>query len=221
MAADRLGFRSVSLSERLLLPVGDEWQQAYGLPDWPAYDALESLTWVAAYTERIRLRTDVIVPPIPASGGAGRRLATLDRLSGGRVDAGIALGWMPEEFAATGVRPRGGSPCSRVAALRACWGPDPVVFEGEHYRIPSANIGPKPERGTIALAIGAVSRAATERAARISDGLTLAFRHWDGIREQMRGTATPAGRGRSCCAADRCCPTTNTRRPRRPGPRTT
>jgi probable F420-dependent oxidoreductase len=197
VAADRLGFRSVSVSERLLLPVGDEWQQTYGLPDWPAYDALESLTWVAAKTERIRLRTDVIVPLFQQPVVLARRLATLDRLSGGRVDAGLALGWMPEEFAATGVPASGRAARFEeyVAALRACWGPDPVVFEGEHYRIPAANIGPKPERGTIPLAIGAVSRPATERAARIGDGLTLAFRHWDGIREQIAWYRDAGGRG--------------------------
>jgi probable F420-dependent oxidoreductase len=197
VAADRLGFRSVSLSERLLLPVGDEWQQAYGLPDWPAYDALESLTWVAAKTERIRLRTDVIVPLFQQPVVLARRLATLDRLSGGRVDAGIALGWMPEEFAATAVPASGRATRFEeyVAALRACWGPDPVVFEGEHYRIPPAKIGPKPERGTIPLAIGAVSRAATERAARIGDGLTLAFRNWDGIRDQIAWYRDAGGHG--------------------------
>ena len=197
MAADRLGFRSVSLTERLLLPVGDEWQQAYGLPDWPAYDALESLTWVAAKTERIRLRTDIIVPLFQQPVVLARRLATLDRLSGGRVDAGVALGWMPEEFTATGVPPSGRAAMFEecVAALRACWGPDPVTFEGEHYRIPRAKIGPKPERGTIPLAIGAVSRPATERAARIGDGLTLAFRNWDGIRAQIAWYRDAGGQG--------------------------
>jgi probable F420-dependent oxidoreductase len=197
VAADRLGFRSVSLSERLLLPVGDEWQQAYGLPDWPAYDAIESLTWVAARTERIRLRTDVLVPLFQQPVVLARRLATLDRLSGGRVDAGVALGWMPEEFTATGVAASGRAARFEecLAALRACWGPDPVMFEGEHYRIPPANIGPKPERGTIPLAIGAVSRAATERAARIGDGLTLAFRNWDGIRAQIAWYRDAGGQG--------------------------
>ena len=53
-AADRLGLSSVSLSERLLLPAGPDWSEDFGLPDWPAYDAIESLTWVAAKTSRVR-----------------------------------------------------------------------------------------------------------------------------------------------------------------------
>lgn len=72
-----------------------------------------------------------------------------------------------------------------IAALRACWAPDPVVFDGEHYGIPPSKIGPKPTRGTIPLAIGVVSRAAAERAARLGDGLTVGFRNWDATREQL------------------------------------
>lgn len=197
VAADRLGFRSVSLSERLLLPVSPDAQNAYGLPDWPIYDALDTLAWVAARTERVRLRTDVIVPLFQQPVVLARRLATLDRLSGGRMEAGVALGWLPEEFAATGVPPggRGARFEECVAALRACWGPDPVAFDGRHYRIPPSKIGPKPVQGTIPLAIGAVSRAAVERAARIGDGLTLAFRSWDGFREQLAWYRDAGGEG--------------------------
>jgi alkanesulfonate monooxygenase SsuD/methylene tetrahydromethanopterin reductase-like flavin-dependent oxidoreductase (luciferase family) len=50
-------------------------------------------------------------------------------------------------------------------------------------------------RGTIPLAIGAVSRAAVERAARIGDGLTLAFRTWDDFREQLAWYRDAGGRG--------------------------
>ena len=196
-AADRLGFHSVSLAERLLLPVSPDAQNAYGLPDWPFYDALDTLAWVAARTGRVRLRTDVIIPLFQQPVVLARRLATLDRLSDGRMEAGVALGWLPEEFTATGVPPggRGARFEECVAALRACWGPDPVVFDGRHYRIPPSKIGPKPVQGTIPLAIGAVSRAAVERAARIGDGLTLAFRSWDDFREQLSWYRDAGGQG--------------------------
>src|SRR5688572_1345786 len=100
VAADRLGYSSVSLAERLLMPASPDWQNDFGLPDWPAYDSIETLTWVAAKTQRIRLRTDVIVPLFQQPVVLARRLATLDHLSGGRIDAGVALGWLPEEFEA-------------------------------------------------------------------------------------------------------------------------
>jgi probable F420-dependent oxidoreductase len=197
VAADRLGFRSVSLSERLLLPAGPEWINEYGLPDWPAYDAVETLTWVAAKTQHVRLRTDVIIPLFQQPVVLARRLATLDHLSRGRVEAGVGLGWLPEEFIATGV-PASGRPAmfeESIAVIRACWGPDPVTFEGDHFRIPPSKIGPKPIRGAIPLSIGAVSRAAVERAARIGDGFTIGFRNWDDTRQQLGWYRDAGGNG--------------------------
>ena len=61
-AADRLGFHAVAVFERLLLPAAPDWVNHAGLPEDPAYDALETLTWVAAATERVRLHTAVLVP---------------------------------------------------------------------------------------------------------------------------------------------------------------
>lgn len=196
-AADRLGYRSVSLSERLLLPAGPEWHNDFGLPDWPAYDAIETLTWVAAKTQRIRLRTDVVIPLFQQPVVLARRLATLDHLSGGRVEAGVGLGWLPEEFEAVGIPVSGRAARFEecIAAVRACWAPDPVQFDGAHYRIPRSKIGPKPQRGAIPLAIGAVSRAAVERAARIGDGFTIGFRNWHDTREQIGWYRDAGGSG--------------------------
>jgi probable F420-dependent oxidoreductase len=197
-AADRLGFSSVSLSERLLLPAGAGWRNDFGLPDWPFYDAIESLTWVAAKTNGIRLRTDVVVPLFQQPIVLARRLATLDHLSGGRVEAGVALGWLPEEFEATGIGTTGRvarfEEC--LAAMRACWGADPVEYRGEHYRIPRSKIGPKPLKGTIPVFIGAVARPAVERAARLGDGFTLGFRNWDDTLAQIDWYRVAGGTGR-------------------------
>ena len=196
-AADQLGFRSVSVSERLLLPAGPQWRNDFGLPDWPAYDAIETLTWVAAKTRHVRLRTDVIIPLFQQPVVLARRLATLDHLSGGRAEAGIGLGWLPEEMEATGIPASGRAAKFEecIAALRACWAPDPVEFDGEHYRIPTAKIGPKPWRGTIPLVMGAVSREAVQRAARLGDGFTVGFRNWHDTREQIRWYRDAGGRG--------------------------
>ena len=71
-AADRLGFSSVSLSERLLLPAAPDWSSDFGLPDWPFYDAIESLTWVAAKTSGIGDPLTACAALFPASEGLGR-----------------------------------------------------------------------------------------------------------------------------------------------------
>ncbi len=195
-AAQRLGFHSVSVSERLLLPAHPGWTNDFGLPDHPAYDALETLTWVAARTDSIRLRTDVLVPLFQQPIVLARRLATLDRLSGGRLDVGMARGWLSQEFEATGVAAsrRTAAYEESIAAIRACWGPDPVEFTGRHFRIPPAKVGPKPLDG-IRIYAGGVARPAVERAARIGDGFTVGFRNWGDTLTQVGWYREAGGTG--------------------------
>jgi probable F420-dependent oxidoreductase len=196
-AAERLGFHSVSVSERILLPAADGWRNVYGLPDFAMYDALETLTFVAARTQRIRLLTGTLntlfQPPVVLA----RRLATLDQLSGGRLDVGIGQGWMPEEFVAAGVPlgRRGPGFEEHLAAMRACWGPDPVEFDGRHYRIPRSKVGPKPVNGQLPVYIGGVAQPAIERAARLGDGCILAFRDWESAYTQIDWYRKAGGTG--------------------------
>jgi probable F420-dependent oxidoreductase len=197
-AADRLGFHSVSTSDRLLLPASPDWHNRFGLPESPAYDVLESLTWVAAHTRRVRLVTGVINSLFHSPVVLARRFATLDHLSGGRVDAGLGQGWLPEEFAATGAPLTGRAAAfeEHLAAMRACWGPDPVHCDGPRYQIPMANIGPKPVSGHLPVLIGAVARPAVERAARLGDGFIIGFRGWDSTLEQIDWYRGAGGTGR-------------------------
>jgi alkanesulfonate monooxygenase SsuD/methylene tetrahydromethanopterin reductase-like flavin-dependent oxidoreductase (luciferase family) len=161
-AADEFGFHAVSVSERLLLPVRPDWGNEAGLPVSHVWDPLELLTWAAAHTERVRVSTGIVnavfQPPIVLA----RRLATLDQLARGRLDAGLGQGGggtaetsylIPEEFTAAGVPigRRGSGFVEHVAAMRACWGPDPVEFHGDRYEIPRSVVGPKPYHGTIPL----------------------------------------------------------------------
>ncbi len=192
-AAERYGFHAVSVSKRLLLPVRSDWGNGAKLPESHVWDPLEMLTWAAAHTRRIRVSTGVVnaifQPPIVLA----RRLATLDRLSHGRLDVGLGQGGggtaetsylIPEEFTAAGVPPsrRGAGFVEHVAAMRACWGPDPVEFHGERYRIPRSTVGPKPYNGTIPLFFGALVRPTIERAARSADGVVLVALDWEETR---------------------------------------
>jgi probable F420-dependent oxidoreductase len=184
LAAERLGFHSVSLSERILLPGDDSWRNDFGLPKWPFYDAIETLTWVAGQTSRVRLRTDIVVPLFQRPVVLARRLATLDHLSGGRLEVGVARGWLPTEFEATGVDfdDKGAAFEENVTAMRACWAPDLVEFSGRFYCIPRSRIGPKPAK--IPVYVGGLARKAVARAARIGDGFTIGFRSWEASLEQ-------------------------------------
>jgi alkanesulfonate monooxygenase SsuD/methylene tetrahydromethanopterin reductase-like flavin-dependent oxidoreductase (luciferase family) len=205
-AAERFGFHAVSVSERLLMPVRADWSNDADLPEAYVWDPLEMLTWAAAHTERIRVSTGIVnaifQPPIVLA----RRLATLDQLSRGRLDAGLGQGGggtaetaylIPEEFAAAGVPLgwRGSGFVEHVAAMRACWGPDPVEFHGDHYQIPRSTVGPKPYAGTIPLFFGALVRSTIERAARLADGLVLVAVDWDETRTKIGWYRDACGTG--------------------------
>lgn len=183
--AERLDFASVWVGERLLRP---RHFVSYGgrgaIPEYQkiVYDPLETLTYVAAKTDRIKLGTSVInaffhVPVVLA-----RRFATLDQFSGGRVIAGIGQGWMKEEFETANVplRRRGNGLDDYIGALRAVWGPDPVSYNGRFYHIVESDIGPKPVQVEgIPILFGTSSTAALERAARLADGLNPVLPSWE------------------------------------------
>jgi alkanesulfonate monooxygenase SsuD/methylene tetrahydromethanopterin reductase-like flavin-dependent oxidoreductase (luciferase family) len=99
------------------------------------FDPVETLTYVAAHTRRVRLGTSVIDALFHVPVVLARRLATLDHFSGGRLDVGIGQGWSVDEFDTANVpwRRRGAGFEEFLAALQATWAPDPVTFAGRFY----------------------------------------------------------------------------------------
>ena len=207
-SAEQLGLDSVWTFERLLRPTvpaaaigGGELE----LPETYAsvYDPLETLAFVAARTSTIQLGTSVVDSVLHPPLVLARRLATLDRLCEGRLLAGIGLGWMVAEYEATGVPTtgRGDRFADHIAAMRAAWGPDPVSYDGEHYRMAESTVGPKPVRpdGPTLLA-GSMAPAAVERAARLGLGLNPIMMSWEqlsGTIAAYRETAEAAGHDRA------------------------
>jgi alkanesulfonate monooxygenase SsuD/methylene tetrahydromethanopterin reductase-like flavin-dependent oxidoreductase (luciferase family) len=111
-AAERIGLASIWTFERLMRQTRQPVRfgpYSMVLPDFYAnvYDPLETLAYVAARTSRIRLGTSVLDALFHSPVVLGRRLATLDRFSGGKVVAGLGQGWMEQEFAAAGISPKG------------------------------------------------------------------------------------------------------------------
>src|ERR671933_1349827 len=205
--AERVGLDSVWSFDRQLRPsvpiaMGGPGGPVMEAPEMFAtvYDPIESLTYVAATTTRITLGTSVLDSLFQAPVILARRLATLDRLSAGRLVVGIGQGWMEQEFVAAGVsmKRRGAGFEEHTRAMQAVWGPDPVSFDGRFYRIPESDIGPKPVRPDgPTLLVGAVAPTAVERAARLGAGLTLVIFDWDMVGETIktfRAAATAAGR---------------------------
>ena len=177
--AERLGYESLWTYERLLRPMAEMIPGAGGrLERIPAeyretYEPLETLSFVAALTERIKLGTSIIDALFHVPVVLARRFATLDQLSDGRVIAGLGQGWMPQEFATANVplKRRGAGFDEMVAAMRACWGPDPVEYEGRFYAIEASEVNPKPVQAHLPILVGANSEAGQRRAARIADGI--------------------------------------------------
>lgn len=204
-AAEQLGYDSLWTYERLLRPMAPLLPGPDGelerIPDVyrVTFEPLQTLSHVAALTSRIVLGTNIVNPLFHPPVVLARRYATLDQFSGGRVIAGFGQGWMAQEFAAAAVplKRRGAGFDDVIAAIRACWGPDPVEYAGRFYAIESSEINPKPVRGDIPIVVGANTDGGIDRAARIADGITPLTWTLDGVTAQatrFRTTAERLGR---------------------------
>lgn len=204
--AERLGYASVWVLERLLRPTQPRNSPGGGRgASWPAYyanvyDPIETLTYAAAKTERIKLGTSILIAPLHVPVVLARRLATLDQLSGGRAIAGLGQGWSIDEYDTANVpmKRRGAGFEEFIQAMRAVWAPDLVSFAGRFYRIPESEIGPKPvQPGGPPILIGSTTPAVVERAARVADGLNPTAASWAGLEQgvqNFRNAARAAGR---------------------------
>jgi probable F420-dependent oxidoreductase len=150
--AEALGFASLWVQEHLFFALAPSAPYAArpGMPVPHAYrttwSPLELLTAAAAWTERVRLGTGILVGGYHRPVELAQRLATLDHLSNGRLIVGLSVGWSKDEHDQMDVEfsTRGRRMDELVRALRVCWGPDPVRFEGEFFQIPDSIVGPKP-----------------------------------------------------------------------------
>src|SRR6202035_5225058 len=117
--AEAAGYRSLWTFQRLLVPEGSAMEPVYH----SVLDPMVALGFAAAVTSRIRLGVAVVNLPFISPAVLAKQAATLDVLSRGRHELGLGIGWMPEEFEATGasMERRGARAEEYVAALRALW----------------------------------------------------------------------------------------------------
>ena len=177
--AEKEGLDSVWVFERLLWPVKP--QTSYGgVPNAPipveyqsVLDPLETLTYVAGNTERISLGTSIIDMFFHNPVTLARRFATLDVLSGGRVIAGLGIGWSKDEYDAAGMpfRQKGARADEYMQVLKRIWTDDVVEFKGQFYDIPASKIGPKPvQKPHPPILLGAYSPKTFPRIVKYADG---------------------------------------------------
>ena len=173
--AEQAGYASLWSFQRLLVPEGSSMEPVYH----SVLDPMAALAYAAASTSRIRLGVAVINLPFVSPAYLAKQAATVDILSGGRLDLGLGIGWMPEEFAATGasMARRGARAAEYVAVLRELWADGRSEFGGEFYDIPRSSVAPKPvQPGGPPILLGGLARPALERAGRIADGWVTSSR---------------------------------------------
>ena len=143
-AEDR-GFESIWVAEHVVMFDDYESQYPYaddgrfpGGGDTGLLEPLTALTYLAAVTDRIRLGTGICLVPQRNPVYTAKQVVDLDNLSGGRVDFGIGVGWLKEEFdvVAAPFDHRGARTDEYLQVMRALWTEDPSSFEGEHYDLP-------------------------------------------------------------------------------------
>ena len=150
--AEKEGLDSVWVFERLLWPLKPQTPYG-GIPNTPipveyqsVLDPSETLTYLAGNTERISLGTSIIDIFFHNPVTLARRFATLDVLSGGRVIAGLGIGWSKDEYDVSGIpyKRRGARADEYMQLLKRIWTDDVVEFKGQFYNVPASKIGPKP-----------------------------------------------------------------------------
>ena len=167
--AEELGYHSLWSFQRLLVGADQELDPVYR----SVLDPLVCLGFAAARTSRIRLGVAVVNLPFLSPALLAKQAATIDVLSGGRLDLGLGTGWSPAEFAATNADPqrRGARATEFVSVLRALWSDGVARHDGEFYTVPPSRMAPKPvQRPGPPILLGGVAAAALRRAGRIADG---------------------------------------------------
>jgi probable F420-dependent oxidoreductase len=133
---------------------------------------IAALSFAAAATTRLRIGSYVFANDYRHPLMLAREAATLDVLSGGRVTAGMAVGWTEDEFKALGVpfQERGALSDEYIAAFKALWTQDKPAFRGQYVRFENLAFEPKPvQKPHIPIWIGGNSRRAIRRAVALGD----------------------------------------------------
>jgi alkanesulfonate monooxygenase SsuD/methylene tetrahydromethanopterin reductase-like flavin-dependent oxidoreductase (luciferase family) len=161
-----------------------------GVMDHPfnpaAFDSWTRLAVLAARTRRIRIFPDVANLPLRPPAVLAKAAASLDRLSGGRIELGLGAG-AAAEHGGGGMGAPKRTPGQAVAALaeaieviRRMWAADgqPAVFDGEHYQLEGVVPGPAPAH-PISVWVGAYGPRMVELTGRLADGWLPSYPYLD------------------------------------------
>jgi len=204
--AEAAGFESVWGGEHVILPDSIASKYPYtpdgkipAEPETPIPDPLIWLAFAAAAAPTLKLGTCILIVPQRNPLILAKELATLDQLSGGRLELGLGVGWLKEEFEALGVpwERRGARNDEYIAAMRAVWAESHAEFHGEFVDFEPVTCSPKPVNGNIPILVGGDTNVAINRAVKLAEG----YFPGEGDIDRLRALI---GRVRAACeAADR------------------
>lgn len=174
------GFESIWVPEHVVL--FDDYESEYpfspdgkfpGGGDTGMLEPLTALTYLAAVTDRVRLGTGICLVPQRNAVYTAKQVTDLDNLSNGRVDFGIGVGWLREEFEAIGVpfEQRGQRTDEHLAIMQSLWTDEVSSYEGELASLPACRMYPKPvQTPHPPIHVGGITDVAMRRAARLGQG---------------------------------------------------
>jgi probable F420-dependent oxidoreductase len=178
--AEKIGLDSIWLGEHVVL--FDEMEFPYPgsrdgkIPVPPGgglLDTVATFGFLAGATSTIRLGTGICLIPQRNPIYTAKEFATLDWLSGGRIDFGIGVGWCKEEVIACGYsfEDRGARCDEFLELIQKLW-TDPIAsFKGEHFDLAECRMDPKPvQTPSIPIFVGGHGSPSLRRAVRFGSG---------------------------------------------------
>ncbi|MDO8390606.1 MAG: TIGR03619 family F420-dependent LLM class oxidoreductase [Actinomycetota bacterium] len=184
-ALESLGFDSLWLSDRI---------------GGAAPDPLVAMSFAAGRTTRLKFGMSVMVLPGRNPAVLAKELATLDRLSGGRLLPAFGLGVAdPHEQQAFGVErgARGAMFDEALHVLRGCWAAEPFTHHGTHFHYDALQVLPKPVQPRLDVWMGGLAPSELRRVGRLADGWLPSFVTPDDAargREVIEATCAQHGR---------------------------
>ena len=196
LTAERLGWRTVMSDDHVLVP--SEGGGAYET----IFEVITMLAWLGGQTTRIRLAPSVIVVPQRNAVVVAKELASIDALTGGRVTAGVGIGWNRREYETLGMADRfpvrGAYLDETIALWRHLWSGSPEPFEGRFHQVRDSVMSPLPPQGAeLPILVGGRSDHGVRRAGRLGDGYHLSQNGPGGMLARLpllRDAAAAAGR---------------------------
>jgi probable F420-dependent oxidoreductase len=148
-AADDAGIDRLLLTDHVVMSRATD-RYPFGTfpfgPDAPWLEPLSTLSAMAAVTNRVRMSTKILIAPLRPAPLLAKTLATMDVLSGGRMEVGVGTGWQREEYDAAGLDwdARGRLLTDTVAACRALWASSPASFSSASFSFRDIWCEPRP-----------------------------------------------------------------------------